>query len=481
MKISELKPSKVFEFFEMLSSVPHGSDNIAQISELCCDFARQRNLEYIQDEVGNVIIFKPAAKGYEEHEPVIIQGHMDMVAVKTPDCDIDLLTDGLRLRTDGEWLWADGTSLGGDDGIAIAMAMAILDSDDIPHPPIEALFTINEETGMDGAVFLDTSVLKGRRMLNLDSEEEGIITVGCAGGARVYGEFKLNLEAAKMCHAALKIKGLTGGHSGAEIQKHRANSNKLMGELLRLLSEKFDIRLISVDGGEKDNAIANATSAVIAYSPEYSENELSAAVLSFAKTAVEKYSSTDPDMEIVFENLGVKDLSCADAETTHSVISAMCTVPDGVQTMSADIEGLVETSLNFGVLKTESDTVSITFCLRSSVRSEKEALIKLVSDIIFDCGGNSTYGSEYPAWEYRKDSPLRDALSREYERQSGKAPVITVIHAGLECGLFSEKIKGLDCVSIGPDMLDIHTTGEKLNIPSTQRTWELVKALLAKL
>lgn len=481
MNINELKPTKVFGFFEMLSSVPHGSDNIAQISELCCDFARQRNLEYIQDELGNVIIFKPATKGYEEHEPVIIQGHMDMVAVKTPDCDIDLLTDGLRLRTDGEWLWADGTSLGGDDGIALAMAMAILDSDDIPHPPIEALFTINEETGMDGAVFLDTSVLKGRRMLNLDSEEEGIITVGCAGGARVYGEFKLNFETAKMGHATLKIKGLTGGHSGAEIQKHRANSNKLMGELLRLLSEKFGIHLISVDGGEKDNAIANATSAVFAFSPEYSENELSAAVLSFAKTAVEKYSSTDPDMEIVFQNLGVKELSCADAETTHSVISAMCTVPDGVQTMSADIEGLVETSLNFGVLKTESDTVSMTFCLRSSVKSEKEALIKLVSDIIFDCGGNSTYGSEYPAWEYRKDSPLRDALSMEYERQSGKAPVITVIHAGLECGLFSEKIKGLDCVSIGPDMLDIHTTGEKLNIPSTQRTWELVKALLARL
>lgn len=481
MNINELKPSKVFAFFEMLSSVPHGSDNIALISELCCDFAKQRNLEYIQDEVGNVIIFKPATKDYEDHEPVIIQGHMDMVAVKTPDCDIDLLNDGLRLKTDGEWLWADGTSLGGDDGIALAMAMAILDSDDIPHPPIEALFTVNEETGMDGAVFLDTSVLKGRRMLNLDSEEEGIITVGCAGGARVYGEFKLNFKTAKMGHAAIRISGLTGGHSGAEIQKHRANSNKLMGELLRELSEKFDIRLISVDGGEKDNAIANATSAVIAFSPECVENELLTAVLLFTKTAVEKYNSTDPDMEIVFQSLGVKELSCADAETTHSVISTMCTVPDGVQTMSADIEGLVETSLNFGILKTESDTVSMTFCLRSSVKSEKEALIKLVSDIIFDCGGNSTYGSEYPAWEYRKDSPLRDALALEYERQCGKAPVITVIHAGLECGLFSEKIKDLDCVSIGPDMLDIHTTGEKLNIPSTQRTWELVKALLTQL
>ncbi len=481
MKISELKPSKVFEFFEMLSSVPHGSDNIAQISKLCCDFAKDRGLKYLQDAVGNVIIFKDATAGYEDHAPVILQGHMDMVAVKTADCDIDLENDALSLKTDGEWLWAEGTSLGADDGIALAMAMALLDSDDIPHPPIEALFTINEETGMDGAVFLDTSVLSGRRMINIDSEEEGIITVGCAGGARVYGSFKLDLSEDELSHAEIVVSGLTGGHSGAEIQKCRANSNVLMGELLMKLHESFNIRLVSINGGEKDNAIANSTVVEIAYSSKLAEQDILTAVQSFAKTAVERYGNTDPYMDISFKALGSGMITSASAGSTKAVLKAMCSVPDGVQTMSADIEGLVETSLNFGVLRTDGDIVNMTFCLRSSVSSEKKALIELVSDRITDCGGDSDYGSEYPAWEYRKDSPLRDTVVSEYEKQYGKAPLVTVIHAGLECGLFSEKIDDLDCVSIGPDIMDIHTTGEKLNVASTKRTWELLKSILKKL
>ncbi len=481
MKISELQPSEVFKFFEMLSSVPHGSDNIAQISKLCCDFAEKRGLNYIQDEVGNVVIYKPATEGYEDHEPVIIQGHMDMVAVKTPDCDIDMLTEGLRLKTDGEWLWAEGTSLGADDGIALAMAMALLDADDIPHPPIEALFTINEETGMDGAVFLDTSVLNGKRMINIDSEEEGIITVGCAGGARVYGSFMLDLSEGEMAHVEISVSGLTGGHSGAEIQKCRANSNKLMGELLMKLHEGFNIRLITINGGEKDNAIANGTVAEIAYPSDIAEQDILMAILRFTKSAVEKYGSTDPDMDISFKGLGSGKITFANAESTESVIKAICSVPDGVQTMSADIEGLVETSLNFGVLRTEGNKVNMTYCLRSSVSSEKKALIELVSDRISGCGGYAEYGSEYPAWEYRKDSPLRDTVVSEYEKQYGSAPEIMVIHAGLECGLFSEKIDGLDCVSIGPDMMDIHTTGEKLNIASTERTWKLLKSILKSL
>ena len=229
MNVCELKPEKVFKFFELISSVPHGSDKTDQISALCCKFAAERGLEYIQDEVGNVIIRKSATPGYETHQTVILQGHMDMVAVKTPKSDIDLERDGLRLKTDGEYLWADGTSLGADDGIAVAMIMALMDSDDIPHPPIEAIITINEETGMDGAVFLDTSVLKGRRMINIDSEDEGIITVGCAGGARVYGQFELKRTEGEYLTAKLTVSGLTGGHSGSEIQKGRANSNKLMG------------------------------------------------------------------------------------------------------------------------------------------------------------------------------------------------------------------------------------------------------------
>ena len=480
MNVCELKPEKVFKFFELISSVPHGSDNTNQISALCCKFAAERGLDYIQDEVGNVIIRKSATPGYETHQTVILQGHMDMVAVKTPESDIDLERDGLRLKTDGEYIWADGTSLGADDGIAVAMIMALMDSDDIPHPPIEAIITINEETGMDGAVFLDTSVLKGRRMINIDSEDEGIITVGCAGGARVYGQFDLKRTEGEYLTAKLTVSGLTGGHSGSEIQKGRANSNKLMGELLHELCALQNVHLVSLDGGEKDNAIANHSEAVIAFPTDEAElvRHIAEAQGELIKLRI---ASTDPNAYVSFEILGSGVISVADDESAASVISAMCRVPDGVQTMSADIEGLVETSLNFGVLSTEGDTVSMTFCLRSSVKLEKEGLIKLVSDVIVDCGGTADCGSEYPAWEYRKDSPLRDAVVNAFSAQYGRAPVINVIHAGLECGLFSSKIDGLDCVSIGPDIHDIHTVNEKLDIASTARTWTLLLNILKDL
>ena len=480
MNVCELKPEKVFKFFELISSVPHGSDNTNQISALCCKFAAERGLDYIQDEVGNVIIRKSATPGYETHQAVILQGHMDMVAVKTPESDIDLERDGLRLKTDGEYLWADGTSLGADDGIAVAMIMALMDSDDIPHPPIEAIITINEETGMDGAVFLDTSVLKGRRMINIDSEDEGIITVGCAGGARVYGQFELKRTDGKYLTAKLTVSGLTGGHSGSEIQKGRANSNKLMGELLHELCALQNVHLVSLDGGEKDNAIANHSEAVIAFPADEAElvRHIAEAQGELIKLRI---ASTDPNAYVSFEILGSGVISVADDESAASVISAMCRVPDGVQTMSADIEGLVETSLNFGVLSTEGNTVSMTFCLRSSVKLEKEGLIKLVSDVIVDCGGTADCSSEYPAWEYRKDSPLRDAAVNAFSAQYGRAPVINVIHAGLECGLFSSKIDGLDCVSIGPDIHDIHTVNEKLDIASTARTWTLLLNILKDL
>ena len=266
--ISNLKPKKVFEFFELISSVPHGSGNTDRISKLCCEFARRRGLRHIQDALGNVIIFKPASAGYENHEPVIIQGHMDMVTVKTSDSDIDLGLEGPRLRTDGKYLWADGTSLGADDGIAIAMAMAVLDSDDIPHPPIEAVFTINAETGMDGAEFIDASVLSGRRMLNIDSEAEGVITAGCAGGMRVFGEFPVNYSVRTLHSLRLTLNGLIGGHSGSEIHRNRINANALMAQLLHGLQKLSPVSLAALNGGEKDNAIANAASAVIAFAPE---------------------------------------------------------------------------------------------------------------------------------------------------------------------------------------------------------------------
>ena len=478
--ISNLKPKKVFEFFELISSVPHGSGNTDRISKLCCEFARRRGLRHIQDALGNVIIFKPASAGYENHELVIIQGHMDMVTVKTSDSDIDLGLEGPRLRTDGEYLWADGTSLGADDGIAIAMAMAVLDSDDIPHPPIEAVFTINEETGMDGAEFIDSSVLSGRRMLNIDSEAEGVITAGCAGGIRVFGRFAMNSSTHTLHGLRLSLNGLIGGHSGSEIHHNRANSNILMAQLLHGLQKNVPVSLSSLNGGEKDNAIANAASAVIAFAPE-DFGAVSKYLTDFKDTVICDISKNEPDVKLAVENLGVGEIASSDFDASERIISAIYNLPNGVIAMNPYIPGLVQTSTNLGIVRTDENAVKLTFCLRSSVMSELRTLTKRISDTIEAFGGKASTGGAYPAWEYKTDSPLRDKAVESYTKLFGKPPKIEVIHAGLECGLFSAKIPELDCISFGPDILDIHTVNEKLSISSAERTYRLLLELLKNL
>lgn len=471
---------KVFDFFEKICSVPHGSDNIWQISNLLCDFAKARKLDYFQDEIGNVIIYKDGSRGYEDDAPVIIQGHMDMVTVKSGDCDIDLNNDGLRLKSDGKYIWAEGTSLGADDGIALAMAMAVLDSDDIPHPPIEAVFTINEETGMDGANFIDASRISGRRMINIDSEDEGIITVGCAGGVRVCGEFPLNEAEEKLCSAVITVDGLTGGHSGSEIQKGRGNANCIMGRLLHAVSRKAEIRLISINGGEKDNAIANKCLAKIAfYEPD--AEKIEAICKEYELIFKNEFCETDPEVCVSFEKSAAKLLSVASKAATENIIFAISHAPNGVQAMSKDIEGLVQTSLNLGIIETSGNKLIMTFCIRSSVKAEKENLANEVINLIKKCGGNAEAHGEYPAWEYNKNSQLRNCVVDAFKKQYGKKPKISVIHAGLECGIFSDKLQGLDCVSIGPDILDIHTINEKLDIASTERTWTLLLNILKAL
>lgn len=480
MSAMNIEPKKVFDFFELIASVPHGSDNTAQITELCCEFARQRGLEYYCDELGNVIIYKNASCGYEGHETVILQGHLDMVTVKTADCTKDLEKDGLDLKTDCKYLWAEGTSLGADDGIAVAMALAVLDSDTIPHPPIEAIFTINEETGMDGAQFLDASKLRGKTMLNIDSELEGVITCGCAGGAHVLAQFPLNLKTEELYCAELNISGLTGGHSGNEIHKNRANSNILMGRLLGEINAKNTLRLVSIDGGEKDNAIANASTCTVAFN-EADRNAVLETVMYFSKHAYEKYSGTDPNIEITVTELGKDCVSAADADISGKIITALSAVPNGVQTMSPDIEGLVESSLNLGVATTEDGLLSLSFCLRSSAAAEMEKMKGKLTDIITANGGTVTIGGEYPAWEYKRNSVLREKAVAAYESLYGEKPELSVIHAGLECGLFADKIKDLDCISFGPNIPDIHTTNEKLDVASTQRVWEFLLKLLQSL
>lgn len=475
LTMEELSPKKVFEFFELISSIPHGSGNTAKISELCCDFARQRDLEYYQDELGNVIIYKPASKGYEDRAPVIIQGHIDMVAVKTAECDIDLKKDGLRLCADGEYLWADGTSLGADDGIAVAMALAVLDSDDIAHPPIEAVFTVNEETGMDGAQFIDVTKLKSRRMLNIDSEVEGVITAGCAGGLKVNAHFNIKRNKDYLHVAKIAIYGLTGGHSGNEIHKGRANSNVLLG---RLLPQLGDIRIVSANGGEADNVIANKTICEIILSNFDAVKNI---VEKFEAEVKAEYAGTDPDLAVRIIDEGFKNVGAADLKSSIRIIKTLSSVPDGVQRMSEDIPSLVQTSLNLGVLNIKDYGADMTFCLRSSVAAEKQELEDKLTGIIASNGGKVETHGAYPAWEYKKDSALRKTAVEAYKAVYGNKPEISVIHAGLECGLFSDKIVDLDCISFGPNIPDIHTVNEKLDIPSTQRTWEFLLEVLKRL
>ncbi len=471
-----LKPAKVFEYFALLSSVPHGSGNTKLISDICVDFAKEHGLSYYQDGLNNVIIYKGASEGYESSEPVILQGHLDMVCAKDADCTIDMEKEGLKLCTDGEWLWADGTSLGGDNAIAVAVIMAILDDNSLSHPPIEAVFTVDEETGMDGAQGLDTSGLKGKRLINLDSEEEGIFTAGCAGGARV--NCSLDCKREELCDAdyySVEISGLLGGHSGVEIDKCRASANRLMGRMLYDACEKAKIQLCSLEGGTLDNVIPKYAKAVVAVAKADSAQFLQM-VEEYAGIYKNEFATSDPTLCVTVNKAEAEAAVCAD--DTKRLLSCLYILPYHVQEMSADIKGLVQTSLNMGVLKLYSDKLTFSFAVRSSVTSQKEELIRRVKATVALCGGESSVHGDYPAWQYAKVSPLRDLVLESYKKLSGKDGEVMAIHAGLECGLFIEKIPGLDCISFGPDLRDVHSTRERLNIPSTERMYQLVCEIL---
>lgn len=472
-----LKPQKVFSFFEEICGIPHGSGNVDRISDYLVDFAQTRGLEYVQDEIKNVIIIKEATTGYEDVEPIILQGHMDMVAVKKPEADIDMRTEGLRLAIDGDYLYAKDTSLGGDDGIAVAYALAILDSKEIEHPRLEVIITVDEEVGMDGARVLDVSMLKGKRMLNLDSEDEGIILAGCAGGAKV--DWILPVSRIEKTDIAYEVtvKGLTGGHSGVEIDKERGNANTLMGRLLYQLANRIDVGLAELNGGLADNAIPRETRAVILLPAEKESLLLEMADGMEAEWKAE-LQTKDPDVRLEVKRLGEKTSQCVTPDDAKRLFALLCAAPNGVQAMSADMKGLVETSLNMGILNLQEKQAVVQFAVRSSLESAKKALINKLESIARLAGAGQEHQGDYPGWAYRKDSPFRDMAVRIFEEMYGNKPQIQAIHAGLECGLLQAKIPGLECISIGPDMKDIHTTEEKLSISSTERVWNYVLEIL---
>ena len=476
-KLAGLEPEKVFAFFEQICAIPHGSRNTKQISDYLVSFAQQRNLNYIQDDANNVIIFQDGTCGMENHAPVILQGHMDMVCEKDASCPIDMATEGLDVTHDGHSVFAKGTTLGGDDGIAIAYALALMDDVTIPHPPLEVIITVDEEIGMLGADVIDLSMLKGRKLINLDSEEEGIFTVSCAGGCRATLILPEERRAVYGPCIRLVVDGLQGGHSGAEIHKNRANANKVMGEFLARIRKLMPLCLTAFSGGSKDNAIPRTCQAKLVAMGIGLER-----INTIAEELQAEIRQQYDEPEAVVQAFDVDALggNALTTEVTDKVIELLGKLPNGVQAWSKEMPGLVQTSLNLGIAKLGAG-MSLTFSVRSSVNAEKQELLAQLKGLAAEFGAAYSQMGEYPAWEYKADSELRDVMVKLYTEMYGKEPQVLAIHAGLECGLLGEKLPGLDCVSIGPQMHDIHTSRERLEIASTERTWKFLLEVLKNL
>lgn len=477
--LSNLEPKAVFEYFEKLCAVPHGSGNTKIISDLCVGFAQELGLKWRQDALNNVVIWKGGTPGYENAEPVILQGHMDMVCAKTEHCDKDMTREGLDLATDGEYVWAEETSLGGDNCIAVAMALALLADKTMPHPPLEAVFTVDEEVGMEGAFGLDCSDLKGRQLLNLDSEEEGVFTVSCAGGVRM--DCRLPGSRGPLAGEtgyAVTISGLQGGHSGADIDKGRASANVLAGRVLYSAKERVPgLRLADVRGGKFDNVICPFNVAKVAV-PAGKEAEFEAFIREFDGVLKNEYAGCDEGITLVCQRTAVE--TALSPEDTHRILRTLLALPQGVQAMNADFPGLVQTSLNLGVMSVEADGLHLTLSIRSCIASQKAMLCQRVRAVIETGGGTAEERSGYPGWQYQRESAMRQRLMEVYRDLNGKEAVIEATHGGLECGLFIEKLPGLDAVSLGPELRDIHSPRERLGVASTERVYRLVCEFLKR-
>ena len=486
MNISELKSAKVFEYFSLLSSVPHGSGNMKPIADICENFARERGLECIRDAADNIVIKKPGTAGYENAEPLILQGHLDMVCAKDPDCGKDMATEPIEIYVDGDRLRARGTSLGGDNIIAVAMTMAILDSDDIPHPPIEAVFTTDEEVGLLGASALDFSALTGKRMINLDSEEEGVFTVCCAGGVRLNATIELPYDPTEDDFVAYKItvSGLMGGHSGVDIDKGRESANRLIIRFLNKLCHAVPFSLCSLEGGQLDNVICPEATAVIAFkNDELSVKRLPELVAMYDAIFKNELAAGDGGVTVTAEPCELPERRIITTYTLQ-LLGVLSVLPNHIQRMSRDFPGLVQTSLNMGVLKLTDEGLKFSYSVRSSIASEKNDLVDRICTVlrlVYLRSCTIELHGDYPSWEYKRDSELRDVIMSAYRETTGEDGIVAGTHGGLECGIFSERIPGLDCVSMGPNLSEVHSPRESLDIPSVERLWELMKVILAKL
>ena len=476
--LEHLEPQSVFSYFEDLCAIPHGSGNTKAISDYCVRYAEAHGFEVHQDALNNIIMICPATPGYESAEPVILQGHLDMVAEKAAACPLNMAKDGLDLAVDGDYVFARGTTLGGDDGIAVAMALAVMDDQTLKHPRIEAIFTVDEEVGMEGAAGLDVSPITARRMLNIDSEDEGVFTVSCAGGARANICLALDTAPCSLPTAVVELTGLTGGHSGTEIDKGRANAAILLGRVLDAASS-LSLRLVSAESGQKDNAIPSSARAVLAAEPPQFA-ALQALVSELEAAFRAEHAVSDPALALTICRGTAANAALTEASTAK-VAAFLALIPNGIAAMSVDLPGLVQTSCNLGIFAVESGKLRCSSAVRSAVASQKTMLLRRFAALCAAFGADLRLTGDYPAWEYKRESPLRDTMSGIFAAQYGYPPKIAAIHAGLECGLFAAKLPHLDCISFGPNLLDIHTPREKMSISSVQRTWKLLCATLEAL
>lgn len=475
--LKNIEPGRVFEIFEDLTRIPRGSGNMEKVADYCFSFAKSNGLEVIRDEANNVIIKKSASNGYEKSAPVVLQGHLDIVCQKSEERNIDFLTQGLEIYVEGDFIKAKGTSLGADNGIAVAIIMAILENKTLNHPKIEAVFTTDEEIGMIGATKLDASLLSGKRMINIDSEELNVVTVSCAGGSDF--KAKLNFGRTEMAGSEVKIqlKGLKGGHSGICINMGRQNANVLMGRLLDFMNKNTSYGLISVNGGDKSNAIPCLCEVLVCAE---NSQEFILKAEEYLKEIKAEIFAREPDFDFEITKGENKTCYVVESRAKQKIIFGLLCCPNGVVEMSAEIENLVETSLNLGVCATAKEEIIFSFALRSNKKSALEFLGEKLKTFFESINFKTEISGFYPPWEYKENSDIRKIYLETFEEKQGCAPKVEAIHAGLECGVFYDKIPDFDCIAIGPDLYDVHTVNERLSISSTQKVYETVVETLEK-
>ncbi|MGC4019759.1 MAG: aminoacyl-histidine dipeptidase [Muricomes sp.] len=475
--LDKLQPQEVFHYFEEISQIPRGTFDTKAVSDYCVKFAERHGLEVIQDNLNNVIMKKPGTKGYENSEPVIIQGHLDMVCEKTKNSAHDFAKDSLSLYIEDGFVKAKDTTLGADNGIAVAMGLAVLASEEIPHPPLEVLFTVDEEVGMDGAKEVDLTRLKGRMLLNLDSDDEDTIIAGCAGGVAFRMNLPVDRRPEKGNCLEVTIHGLKGGHSGVEIDRQRGNANKLAGRLLNHLQQNVKFSLADIQGGAKENVIPSICKFTLLVQDDRRAEDSIKDMLEIWK---QEFGADEPDLDITIKNTGLAELPVMCDSDMQKVIFFINTCPNGVNSFSRSLKGLVETSDNLGVTSAEESKVSFLILVRSSVSSRLEEMKEIFAGWAKFLGGTYGFSGEYPAWMYKEDSKIRPITVEAFEAIHGEKPEIATIHAGLECGILTGKKPDLDCVSFGPKMYDIHSVNERLDIASTERIWNILKEILKR-